>query len=134
MDFLNIIKDQLGDQEVDQMSNQLGEDKGNLMSALGSIVPVIVGGMARNSRSEEGAQALNGALDRDHDGSILDNLGGLISNPDQGSGSGILRHVLGGKQEVTQQAVAKKSGISLESAAKLMQIAAPMVMAYMGKQ
>ncbi len=134
MNILDIIKNQLGDEKVEQMSQHLGEDKQSTLSALGDAVPVILGGLARNAKSEEGANSLAGALDRDHDGSILENLGGLISSPESGQGQGILKHVLGGKREATEQAVAKKSGISLESAAKVFQIAAPLVMGYLGKK
>lgn len=129
-----MVTSALGDNKVDEMSNQLGEDKANTMSALTNAIPLIVGAMARNTKSDEGAQALNGALERDHDGSILDNLGGLISNPDQGAGSGILKHVLGQKQPVAQEAVAKQSGISLESAGKVMTMAAPIIMGMLGKK
>lgn len=134
MNLLEIIQSKLGEEKVDEMSRSLGENKEGTLSALGNAVPLIVSAMARNTRSEEGANSLAGALDRDHDGSILDNLGGLIQNPEAGQGQGILGHVLGNKRPVAEKAVSERSGISLESAGKVLAIAAPIVMGLIGKK
>lgn len=134
MNILDMIKSQLGDSRVEEMGGHLGESKENTMGALASAIPVLVGAMARNSKSEEGANALAGALDRDHDGSIMDNLGGLFSKPEESQGNGILKHLLGGRREATESAVAEKSGISLASAGKLLTIAAPIIMGMLGKK
>jgi hypothetical protein len=134
MNLLEMITAQLGDQGVEKVSESLSADKNTAVSALSQAVPFIVGALARNSRSDDGAQALNGALERDHDGSILDNLGGLIGSPESSQGNGILKHVLGERRPVVEQAVAQKSGISLESAGKLLVMAAPMIMGYLGKK
>jgi len=134
MNLLDIIKSQLGDDKVNQLSNNLGEDQGSTLSAISSAVPVLVSALARNAKTDEGASSLAGALDRDHDGGILDNLGSLIDRPEESQGHGILKHVLGGKRPAAEEAVASKSGISLESAAKIFQIAAPIVMGMIGKK
>lgn len=134
MNFMEIISSQLGDDGIEKIGNSLGADKSQTGSALMQAVPFIVGALARNTRSDEGAQSLNGALERDHDGSILDNLGSLIQAPEQGDGNGILKHVLGERRPVVQQAVAQKSGISMEAAGKLLLMAAPLIMGYLGKK
>ncbi len=134
MNLLDIIKDRVGEENVERLSNNLGEDKGSTLDALSKAVPVLVSAMARNTRSEEGANSLAGALDRDHDGSILNNIAGLIDNPEQSQGQGILKHVLGGKQGNAEKAVSEKSGISMESAVKIFQVAAPILMGMLGKK
>ena len=134
MNILEMITSQLGDNNVEAMSNSLGESKENTMGALGSVLPVLVGAMARNTRSEDGANALAGALERDHDGTVFENLGGLFSDPGGGQGNGILKHILGNKRQATEQAVAENSGISLASAGKLLTMAAPLVMGFLGKK
>ena len=134
MNLLDIIKAHVGEENVNQLSNNLGEDKGSTLDAISKAVPVLVSAMARNTRSEEGANSLAGALDRDHDGSILDNIGSLISNPEASEGQGILKHVLGGKQSNAEKAVSEKSGISLDSAIKIFQVAAPILMGMLGKK
>ncbi len=134
MNLIDIIKAQIGEENITRLSSNVGEDQGGTLDAISNAVPLLVSAMARNTRSEEGAISLAGALDRDHDGSILDNLGGLIDRPEESSGQGILKHVLGNKREVAEKTVAEKSGISTESAMKIFQVAAPIVMGMLGKK
>lgn len=134
MNILDLIKSHVGEENVDRLSNNLGEDKGNTMDAISKVVPVLVSAMARNAKSEDGANALAGALERDHDGSILENLGGLIDRPEESQGQGILKHVLGGKRENAEKVVSEKSGISMDSAIKIFQVAAPILMGLLGKK
>lgn len=56
----------------------------------------------KNASNSNGLGALAGALDKDHDGSILDNLAGYVSGnatvtARTANGSGILNHVYGYK-------------------------------------
>ena len=39
---------------------------------------MILAGLARNAAQPEGADPLHGAVQRDHDGSLLDDLGGFL--------------------------------------------------------
>ena len=55
----------------------------------------ILGAMANNASKPGGADSLLGALQKDHDGSILDNLGGFLGQPNTDDGNGILGHVFG---------------------------------------
>ena len=65
-----------------------------------AAVPLLVGAMQRQAASPTGLDALAGALDRDHDGSILDDIGGFLgSGGTVGRGAGILGHVLGARQD-----------------------------------
>jgi hypothetical protein len=45
--------------------------------AFGTLSLLSVPAFTEGERDPEGASSLAGALDRDHDGSILDNLGGI---------------------------------------------------------
>ncbi len=102
---------------------------------MAAMIPTLLSAMANNSTSQEGANGLLGALDSsDHDGSILDNLGGFLGNPDQGNGNGILKHVLGNSRPQVEEGLASKLGLNAGSIAKLLPIIAPMVMGYLGKE
>jgi hypothetical protein len=80
-----------------QVGRQLGVDAGRAQSAIGMAVPVLLEALGRNASSATGHDALAAALDRDHDGSILDELGGfLAAGQADGVGGAILGHVLGG--------------------------------------
>jgi hypothetical protein len=97
-------------------------------------MPVLMSALASNARKPDGAQSLSSALERDHDGGILDDLGGFLSNPGSVNGAGILGHVLGGKQPTVEKGVAKSSGLDAGSVAKLLPILAPIVMGALGKK
>lgn len=76
--LVDLITQQMGSGMLDQLSGALGADSGKTQQAVGAALPVLVGALAKNASSAEGAASLASALERDHDGSILDNLGGLL--------------------------------------------------------
>jgi len=91
--------------------------------------------MAKNSETPEGANGLLGALDRDHDGSVLDDIMGFIGGDQSESvGSGILKHVLGGNTTGVESSLANKVGVSQSGISSLMKMAAPLVLGMLGKQ
>lgn len=62
-------------------------------------------------------------------------MGGLLGNSNLSSdGSGILRHVLGGKDNKVAEFISKSTGMSASQAANLMQLAAPLVMGMLSRQ
>lgn len=133
--LLDLLNSDIGKTLVSNASKQLGQDEAKTSSALGSALPLILGAMKNNAATPQGAEGLLGALSNKHDGSLLDNLGGMLGNADVlKDGSGILGHVFGGKQQNVAQAVSAKSGLDVNSTMNLLQMAAPVVMAYLGKQ
>ncbi len=123
-----------GGNVANQVSRQLGLDEATTNKAIGAALPMILGGLARNTKAG-GSDSLLNALDRDHDGSILDDVGGFLGQG-QGAmsmGSGILKHVLGGRQEVAANGLGKLSGIDASKAASIMAMLAPLVMGALGK-
>lgn len=101
-------------------------------------MPILLGAMKRNAASESGASGLMGALDNKHDGSILDNLGGLfgggVTEDVKQDGLGILGHVLGGSQDNAVRALSNKSGVDTNGVMQILQVAAPILLGYLGKQ
>ena len=89
---------------VSKIATQIGATPGQTQAAVSAAMPMLLGALARNSATPQGADGILGALGRDHDGSLLDNLGGLLGGLGGGSGSagglgdigGILGGMLGG--------------------------------------
>ena len=133
-DLLNQILGQVGGQGLAAIASQIGASETQTKSAMEGIVPSLLGAMANNSRTEQGAQGLLDALDADHDGSIFDDVIGFVGNFQQGPGQGILNHVLGGKQTVVEQGISSKTSLSSSQINSLLQIVAPMILGYLGKQ
>jgi hypothetical protein len=94
------LAEQLGPTVTQQIGRSLGVGEEQAGSAVSAAVPMLLGGLARNTADPQGASALLGALDRDHDGSVLDDVGGFLGGGGAATanGAGILEHVLGNKQ------------------------------------
>jgi hypothetical protein len=139
MNILDLLQGQMSDGVVEQLSNQIRSDKERTTAAANGIFATLVSALSRNVASPQGGSALLGALDRDHDGSVLDDIMGFLSagnrpaNTRAANGLGILDHVLGGKTDNVVQMVSKSSGLDLLKTGQLMQLLAPMVMGALGK-
>jgi len=96
-------------------------------------VAALLGGLKKNTAQEGGAAALASALDS-HDGSVLNNLGGVGGDDVMSDGARILGHVLGGRQSATENALAKTTGVDPDQIRQLLAMAAPAVLGALGKQ
>jgi len=132
--ILNAIFSQIGDDSLHAISKQADVSPTQAKSALASAMPILMSALAKNSSTKEGASALQNALKKDHDGSLLDNMDSFLNNPAVANGDGILKHALGNKRKNVEQYISKDSGLSSSSVAKILEIAAPIVMGYLGKK
>ncbi len=140
MNILDLLQGQLSGGLVDQLNQQIGgADREQTATAAQGIVTTLISQLARNASTPEGAQSLNNALERDHDGSILDNLTDMLSgnvqpqNSSTLNGLGILKHVLGDRQGGVADMVSKMSGLESGKTMQLMGLLAPVVMGMLGK-
>jgi hypothetical protein len=134
MSLLNMLTEQLGGDQISTLSKQLGVNESQASSAIAAALPMIVGALARNSSTPDGAASLRNALEKDHDGSILDNLGGFLGSSDNGAGAGILKHVFGGSLGNVVGALGQSSGLGNAQAGSLLENLAPIVMGQLGRQ
>lgn len=118
---------------VDQIAGKLGIPPGKASSALAAAVPTIMAGLAKNTQKPEGAAALAGALEKDHDGSVLDE-DEYFERYQEKKGDKILGHVFGGKEGEVETKVSALSGLNPAQGADLMKMLAPLVMGYLGKE
>jgi len=137
----DLLGQEQGSQAVDQISQSTGAEQSAVNSVVRSALPMILGGLANNASTSTGAENLNAALEQDHDGSILDNLGGLGSmifgqqaTPRPADAGGILGHVFGTGQSQAAQQVSNQTGVNVGQVAQIMMMLAPIVMAYLGQQ
>jgi hypothetical protein len=128
------VTESLSNEDLDNLSQQIGADRSATSQALSAVVPLLVSALANNASQPSGAQALQQALVNDHSGSILNNVAGHLSNPQAANGAGILQHILGGQRPQIEQGLAQSSGMDSGSMGQLMEIAAPLVMGALGQQ
>lgn len=134
MALIDLIQRQLDDNTVSQLSQQLGTDPNTTRQAVPAALTALLGGLAQNVQQPGGAQQLASALG-DHDGSLLDNLGGALGNPAvQADGGGILGHIFGGHRPAVESQVGQRTGLDTAQAARLLMLLAPFVLGYLNRQ
>lgn len=134
MSLLDMLQDQLSGEQAAQVSKRIGVDQAAGQKAIGAALPALMAALAGNARRKEGAASLAGALERDHDGSILDDLSGFLSRGDTKEGEGILRHALGARRPAVESEVARQTGLDTKAVSGLLPLLAPLVMGALGRQ
>ena len=133
--LLNTIAGQLDEQTVHQISSQLGADDTTTQQAISAALPMLVGALGRNAATSDGAQALDNALARDHDGSILNDLPAMVaSNATMQDGEAILGHVLGNRRNNVENGISQVTGLDQGSTGQLLTMLAPIVLGALGQQ
>lgn len=129
---------QLEGAPLQQISQQLGIGRTQAAGAVSAALPLLIGALGKNTSQPQGAEALLGALQRDHAGT--GDLGGLLgavlggTQSRQTDGAGMLGHIFGGQQGRAEQHLGEATGLGGDRASQLMKILAPIVMAYLAKR
>src|SRR5689334_7356452 len=87
MSLIDLVKQNIGPNELQNISQELGTDPGTAQEAVDAALPMMVGGMAQHAQQPEGAQAI-------HALSSGGGLGALAGAGGAGMG-GILGSILG---------------------------------------
>ncbi|MDO6596809.1 DUF937 domain-containing protein [Oceanihabitans sp. 2_MG-2023] len=136
--ILDLLNSDLGKTIISGVSGSTGTDQNKTSSVLTMALPVLMKAMERNASTPQGAEGLMGALSGKHNGSILDNLGGLfgggVDDEVTNDGDKILGHVLGDKKQGVEKILGEKSGLDAGSVANILKVAAPILMGVIGKQ
>ena len=118
-------------QDLGQLAEQVGGNEGQVKSGVMAALPAMLTALSKNTGTEKGAEELNNALETKHDGSILNNLSGYLSNPDLKDGAGILNHLFGSQTSNVANAVSQSSGLDSNGSMKML---APVLMGMLGQQ
>ena len=121
-------------QDLGQLAEQVGGNEGQVKNGVMAALPAMLTALSKNTGTEKGAQELNNALETKHDGSILNNLSGYLSNPDLKDGEGILNHLFGSQTSNVANAVSQSSGLDSNGSMKMLQMLAPVLMGMLGQQ
>ena len=136
VNLMDLVKGAVGSQ-IGPLSGILGESEQNTNSAIGTAIPAILGGLMKKGSDQQGAGQIFKTLD-DHDGGILDNLGGLLGGGNhQGvmdKGNGLLDMIFGGNRSGLLGTIGRIAGLGGSKTGMLMSLLAPVVMGVLGKQ
>ena len=132
------IFSQISGPAMQQIGQQLGTGQAQTAGAIAAALPMILGAMGRNASQPEGADALFGALGRDHNGGggLADILGAVLGGQQsrQTDGLGQLGHIFGGQLPRAEAGLGQATGLGSDKAQMLLKILAPIVMAYLAKR
>ncbi|WP_290696182.1 DUF937 domain-containing protein [Lacinutrix sp.] len=136
--ILELLNSDLGKSIISGVAGSTGQDQAKTGGLLSMALPVLMKAMERNASTPQGAEGLMGAISGKHNGSILDNLGGLfgsgVNDEVTNDGDKILGHVLGDKRAGVEQVLGQKAGMDSGAVASILKVAAPILMGVLGKQ
>jgi hypothetical protein len=130
----SLVQQLTGTNALSQLSKDIGADESTTSNAVSTAIPLLMTALARNASDPDGAASLHNALEKDHDGGVLDDIPSYLANPNVDDGNGILRHTLGGQQQAVEQSLAGSTGLDPAMIAKLLAMAAPLVLGMLAKQ
>lgn len=132
MSLIDLITGNAGQQVAQEAENNYGVSKTQIIALLAVAAPLIISYLRNKSQDANEAEALNNALDKDHDGSILDNVSQATSR--QAEGGSILDHIFGGEKATVENQLSQNTGISMDKIGPILAMLAPIIMGYIGKQ
>ncbi|RNA63582.1 DUF937 domain-containing protein [Chryseobacterium nematophagum] len=132
MSLIDLLTGNTGNQVAQQAENKFGISKNQIIALLAIAAPLIISHLRNKSQDAKEAEALNTALDKDHDGSILNNTSQAEER--QTEGSSILSHIFGGEKQNVESSLSQNTGISIDKIGPILAMLAPVIMGYIGKE
>ncbi|HUR31509.1 MAG TPA: DUF937 domain-containing protein, partial [Saprospiraceae bacterium] len=141
MNEQDILEGKLDDNTLDELRKEIGADSNEQTeAAVSAVTSSLVTGLAKNAEKPNGLQSLISALDRDHDGSILDDAAGFIfgrrrpDNPRTSNGPGILEHIFGSRQDRVAEGIGRGTGMDKGKILQLMMTFAPLILGALSRR
>ena len=133
MNLIELITGNAGNQVASQAENKFGISKNQIIALLAVAASLVISYLRKKSQEDPNeAEALNNALDKDHDGSILDNPAQVESRLQEGGS--ILDHIFGGQKAQVENQLSQNTGISMDKIGPVLAMLAPLIMGYIGKE
>lgn len=132
MSLIDLLTGNTGNQVAEQAENKFGISKNQIIALLAVATPLVISYLRNKSQDAKEAEALNNALDKDHDGSILDDTSNLESR--QNEGGSILSHIFGNEKNNVENQLSQNTGISMDKIGPILAMLAPVIMGYIGKE
>ena len=136
VNLMELVKGAVGSQ-IGPLAGILGESESTTNSAIGAAIPALLGGLMKKTSTPTGANEVFKTLD-DHDGGILDNIGGLLGGGNHSgllnTGTSLLGMLFGNNQSSLLGTIGRLAGIGNSKAGTLLGLLAPVVMGVLGKQ
>jgi len=139
VNILQLAKTYITPSNIERLAGLLGENPSGVQSALGSILPSVLGCIMQKASTTAGAGEILDLARDTEENDILTDLPAVLGNNRQSQdlfswGSKLLPILLGSKTSEIADAVSSRSGIKQSSATSLLSFAAPFLMSLLGNQ
>ena len=115
------------------LGQRIGTGERSTARALAAVLPTLLTALVRNAASEHGARALLAALERDHDGGILDDVLGAMRGTPCRFGDAILGHILGARRSRVEIQIGRQTGLDPAFVSRILAVLAPLVLGAVGR-
>ncbi|MCD8538699.1 MAG: DUF937 domain-containing protein [Leadbetterella sp.] len=139
MDLVTTIKDTVSDIAIGNLAGYLGEDINGTKLGLNLGISTFLAGVIKFTTTDKTGRNLLGILnDGGHTGDILNNFEVFSGNPEKSRlletiGGNIVNHFLKDKSDGLTDKIAGQAGIKQSSSSALLNLAAPLVLGFLGK-
>jgi outer membrane protein OmpA-like peptidoglycan-associated protein len=136
--LIDAVKNHFTPDVVQKASSLVGEPESSTRSALNAAVPSVLTGLVNRVSSHGGANTVSALIGNGEYGPVAESAsslfsGGTATNNMMSAGQQLLGKIFGNKSSSVADIVAKSSGVSSASAAKLLSLAAPLTLGVLGK-
>jgi len=132
MSLIDLLTGNTGNQVAEKAETKFGISKNQIIALLAVATPLVISYLRNKSQDNKEAEALNNALEKDHDGSILDDTSQLEAR--QNEGGSILSHIFGNEKSTVENQLSQNTGISIDKIGPILAMLAPVIMGYIGKE
>lgn len=132
MNLIDLLTGNAGTQVAEKAENKFGVSKNQMIALMAVAAPLIISYLRKKSEDRNEAEALNNALEKDHDGSILNDPTKVEDRQEEGAS--ILDHIFGGQKSQVENSLSENTGISMSKIGPILAMLAPLIMGYIGKE
>jgi hypothetical protein len=132
MSLIDLLTGNTGSQVAEKAEQKFGINRNQVIALLAVAAPLIISYLRKKSQDSNEAESLNNALDKDHDGSILDDVSQADARQDEGGS--ILNHVFGRDKQNVENKLSQNTGISIDKIGPILSMLAPIIMGYIGRE
>lgn len=132
MSLIDLLTGNTGNQVAEKAETKFGISQNQIIALLAVATPLVISYLRNKSQDNKEAEALNSALEKDHDGSILDDTSQLEAR--QNEGGSILSHIFGNEKSTVENQLSQNTGISIDKIGPILAMLAPVIMGYIGKE
>jgi outer membrane protein OmpA-like peptidoglycan-associated protein len=137
INVLDLAKSYFNNSVIDRLSALTGENSSNIKSAIGSILPALLGGIMQRASTTPGANEVMNLVNEQHVPSLLDNLPDFLGDNKNtqnllSTGEALVPSILGSRANLVMDSIGSSTGLKTSSVSSLISLSAPILLNIIG--